>query len=263
MKKRIWTVILTLIFAIGLIVSIYQIAGQLREYKEGDDSYTDLESYVDIPENHADPTAPEDIPTESGENAPEESQVQWPTVDFVALSEINPDIVGWIYIEDTEISYPVVQGSDNQYYLKHLFSGEYNSSGCIFLDSRVSADFSDRHSILYGHHMKNGTMFSGLDKYKVQEYYDAHSLALLMTPGGNYEVEFFAGYVASVEDVAWDVGFGSDAEFEAWLESARERSWFESDVSVAVTDRILTLSTCSYEFDNARFVLLGVLQKAE
>lgn len=263
MKKKFWTVILTSIFAIGLAVSIYQIADQLREYREGDDSYTDLESYIGIPENHADPTVSEDIPTESGETVPEESQAQWPAVDFAALAEINPDIVGWLYIEDTEISYPVVQGSDNQYYLKHLFSGEYNSSGCIFLDSRVSADFSDRHSILYGHHMKNGTMFSGLDKYKTQEYYDAHPMGLLMTPGGNYEVEFFAGYVASVEDAAWDVGFGSDAEFEAWLESARERSWFESDVSVAVTDRILTLSTCSYEFDNARFVLLGVLQKAE
>ena len=84
-----------------------------------------------------------------------------------------------------------------------------------------------------------------------------------MTPGGNYEVKFFAGYVASVDNMAWDVVFGSDAEFEAWLESSRERSCFESDVPVAVTDRILTLSTCSYEFDNARFVLLGVLQKEE
>ena len=263
MKKRFWTVILTLFFMAGLAGSIYQIAGQLREFRESGDSYTDLEAYIELPEDHADPTAPEAIPTGSGETVPGEPQVLWPTVDFAALSEINPDVVGWIYIEDTEINYPVVQGSDNQYYLKHLFSGEYNSSGCIFLDSRVAADFSDWHSILYGHHMKNGTMFSGLDKYKTQEYYDAHSLALLMTPGGNYEVEFFAGYVASVEDEAWDVGFGSDAEFEAWLELARERSWFESDVSVAVTDRILTLSTCSYEFDNARFVLLGVLQKAE
>ena len=110
MKKKFWIAILTLIFVIGLAISIYQIAGQLREYRDGDDSYTDLESYIDIPEDHADPTVPEDIPTESGENAPEESQVQWPTVDFIALSEINPDIVGWLYIEDTEISYPVVQG---------------------------------------------------------------------------------------------------------------------------------------------------------
>lgn len=263
MRKKIMTVILTLIFMGGIAFSIYQIVGQLREYREGDDSYTDLEIYIDIPEEYTDPTAPEDVPTESGETDLADSPIQWPTVDFAALSEINPDIVGWIYIEDTEISYPVVQGSDNQYYLKHLFSGEYNSSGCIFLDSRVAADFSDRHSILYGHHMKNGTMFSGLDKYKSQEYYDTHPMGLLMTPGGNYEVEFFAGYVASVADAAWDVGFGSDEEFEAWLDMARERSCFESDIPVAVTDRILTLSTCSYEFNNARFVLLGVLQKEE
>ena len=263
MRKKILTVILTLIFMSGVAFSIFQIACQLREYREGDDSYTDLEIYIDIPEEYTDPTAPEEISTESGETDLADSLTQWTTVDFAALSEINPDIVGWIYIEDTEINYPVVQGSDNQYYLKHLFSGEYNSSGCIFLDSRVAEDFSDRHSILYGHHMKNGTMFSGLDQYKVQEHYDSHPTALLMTPTGNYEVTFFAGYVASVADTAWNVGFGSDAEFEAWLESARERSCFESDIPVAVTDGILTLSTCSYEFDNARFVLLGVLQKVE
>ena len=263
MKKKILTVILSLIFVIGLAVSIYQIAGQLREYREGEDAYTDLESYIDIPEGHEDPNAPEDILTESGETAPEESRIQWPTVDFIALAEINPDIVGWITIEGTEVNYPVVQGNDNQYYLKHLFSGEYNSSGCIFLDSRVADDFSDRHNILYGHHMKNGTMFSGLDQYKKQEFYDEHPYALLMTPDGNYRVDFFAGYVASVEDNAWNMGFGSDAEFEAWLEEARDRSLIESDVSVAATDRILTLSTCSYEFSNARFVLLGVLSQAE
>lgn len=263
MKKKILVVILSLIFAAGLAVSIYQIASQLQEYGKGEDAYTDLEAYLELPSESEDSPKPKISPSEPGETVLEELQSQWPTVDFEALAEINPDIVGWITIEDTEINYPIVQGGDNQYYLKHLFSGEYNSSGCIFLDSRVSADFADRHSLLYGHHMKNGTMFSGLDKYKKQEYYDAHSIGLLMTPGGNYEVKFFAGYVASVDNMAWDVVFGSDAEFEAWLESSRERSCFESDVPVAVTDRILTLSTCSYEFDNARFVLLGVLQKEE
>ncbi len=261
--KKIGIVILTLIFMGGLVVSIYQIASQLKEYSEGKESYTDLDMYIELPDPRENSGAAEEILTESGESASKEDLIPWPAVDFTALSEINPDIVGWIYIEDTDINYPVVQGSDNAYYLKHLFNGEYNNSGCIFLDSRVALDFSDRHNILYGHHMKNGTMFSGLDNFKRQDYYDAHSCALLMTPSGNYRVEFFAGYVASVEEAAWNVGFGSDMEFEAWVEDARERSCFESDISVAVTDRILTLSTCSYEFNNARFVLLGVLHMGE
>jgi len=258
--KKFWIAILTLLFMGVLVVSIYQIASQMKEYSEGEESYTDLDVYVELPDPQENSSAAEETPTESGGSASAEELIQWPAVDFAALSKINSDIVGWFYIEDTDINYPVVQGSDNAYYLKHLFNGEYNSSGCIFLDSRVASNFSDRHSILYGHHMKNGTMFSGLDNFKRQDYYDSHPRALLMTPDGNYQVEFFAGYVASVEDTAWNVGFGSDAEFEAWVEDARKRSCFESDVPVAVTDRILTLSTCSYEFNNARFVLLGVLR---
>ena len=107
--------------------------------------------------------------------------------------------------------------------------------------------------------MKDGTMFSGLTKYKKQDYYEAHPEGLLITLERTYRIEFFAGYVASVEDPAWKVGFESDADFETWINEAKKSSWFTSPLSPAVTDRILTLSTCSYEFDNARFVLHAVL----
>ena len=105
--------------------------------------------------------------------------------------------------------------------------------------------------------MKNGTMFSGLTEYKKQEFYDAHPTVLLLTPEKNIRIEIFAGYVAGVSDKAWEIALGSDKEFRDWLEAAEERSCFESEVPFAVTDRIVTLSTCSYEFDNARFVLVG------
>lgn len=255
-KKTLYT-ILILVFAGIFILGAVQVYLQLREYGEGESSYTEMEQYVWVDES------PEDIGDErqegnqSGEGEPD---VNWPAVDFEALSEINPDIVAWIYIEDTKINYPVVQGRDNRYYLKCLFDGKWNSAGCIFLDSRNEPDFSDRHSIIYGHHMKNGTMFSGLTEYKKQEFYEGHPTVLLMTPEQNIRVEIFAGYVASVEDNAWEIAMGSDGEFENWLEEAKERSCFKSEVAPAVTDRIVTLSTCSYEFDNARFVLLGVIR---
>ena len=121
-------------------------------------------------------------------------------------------------------------------------------------------DLSDRNSILYGHHMKNGSMFHGLMEYKSQKYYDEHPTALFLTPEANYEVKIFAGYVAIVDADAWTVGFSSDLEFEEWLRRAKERSCFTSEITPAVTDLILTLSTCSYEFNNARFVLIGVLE---
>ena len=254
--KRIICTILILIFASGIVIGAIQLYKQHREYSEGEDSYTDLDHYVKLPEEPKEPSPSPTDETESGGR-------EWPVVDFASLQEINPDIVGWIYIEGTGINYPVVQGRDNQYYLKHLFSGEWNGSGCIFLDSRNRLDFSDRHSIIYGHHMKNGAMFSGLTEYKKQEYYNEHPIALLLTPDKNYEIEIFGGYVSSVQDKAWEVAFPSDSDFTEWLDKARERSCFTSEITQAVTDQILTFSTCSYEFNNARFVLLGVLRPEE
>lgn len=255
MKKKKAVCITLFILCAALIgVSVWQIYRQLHEYSEGADSYEELSEFIDLPEV---PELPPDIISEESQYEETADPIQWPEVDFASLREINPDIVGWLYIEGTQINYPVVQGEDNQYYLKHLFSGEWNNSGCIFLDCRNAADFSDSHSIIYGHHMKNGAMFCDLDHYKQQEFYDAHPYALLVTPEVNYQIEFFAGYVASVADSAWELGFSTDAEFEDWLDLARERSCFTSDIVPAATDRILTLSTCSYEFENARFVLLG------
>ncbi len=104
-------------------------------------------------------------------------------------------------------------------------------------------------------------MFHSLMEYKSQEYYDEHPTVLFLTPEANYEVKIFAGYVASVDADAWAVGFSSDSEFEEWIQRAKECSCFTSEIVPAATDRILTLSTCSYEFNNARFVLLGVIHQ--
>ena len=154
-----------------------------------------------------------------------------------------------------------MQGEDNSYYLKHLFDKNYSSSGCIFLDCNNSLDFSDCNNVIYGHHMKNGTMFSSLTEYKNQEYYDAHSQAMLVTPTRNYIINIFAGYVASANDNAWQNSFGSDEEFIEWIADIQEHSCFASDVKPASADKIITFSTCSYEFDNARFVLYGVMNE--
>lgn len=257
MRKKIVLTILILIFLFTAAFAGIQVIREYRESKESADVYTDLEKFVDIPEVPVETEINQTDPSESGETQTPNND---PTIDFDALLSINPDCVGWIHIPDTGISYPVVQGSDNSHYLKHLFNGEWNISGSIFLDCRVDASLSDRHSIIYGHHMKNGTMFSGLTKYKKQQYYEEHPIGLFITPECTYKIEFFAGYVAGVDEDAWKVGFQSDEDFEAWIEETKRKSWIESPLSPAVTDRVLTLSTCSYEFDNARFVLLGILK---
>jgi len=256
--RKVISVILALSFFFIAVFAGYQLIREHRERQESADSYFDLEELISFPEVPPSEDTDETDSTESGETEPVPAG---PEVDFTELTSINGDCVAWIYIEGTAVNYPVVQGSDNSYYLKHLFNGKWNSAGCIFLDSRVSKDISDRHSIIYGHHMKDGTMFSGLTKYKNQSYYEEHPEGLLITPDCTYQIDFFAGYVASVEDPSWQIGFESDADFESWIKAARKRSWFTSPLSPAVTEKIITLSTCSYEFENARYVLHGIVRE--
>lgn len=261
MKRKIFFGLLVLALTVVASISAWQIYLPLQEDAESVRAYKDLTAYVHLPET----SLPSELPMESQiesitqEEPVEQPESTLPQVDFDALRAINPNVVGWLVIDGTNINYPLVQGTDNQYYLHHLFTGEYNASGCIFLDSRNAGNFTDRHSILYGHHMGNGTMFNGLMDYKEQGFYDAHPTALLLTPAGDYKIEFFSGYVANVRADAWQVEFGSDEEFAQWLQAVKAESLFQSEVVPSSADKVLTLSTCSYEFENARFVLHGVL----
>lgn len=253
--KKILLVLASCCFLILFGVGGWQLYQYWNESWQGNEVYTSLEDYIVLPEE-----IPERVPNESGPPNTQEPSPDWPEVDFAALRQVNPDIVGWLYCEDTPINYPVVQGEDNSYYLKHLFDGTYNANGCLFLDCRVASNFSDTHSIIYGHHMQNGSMLSSIDGYKDQAYYEAHPSLMLMTPDKNYLVELFAGYVTDVEADAWEVGFRDELTWETWVAAAIDRSTFRSDIRPAVGEKILTLSTCSYEFSNARYVLLGVLK---
>lgn len=258
-KSSILPGVLFVIFLVIGVVSAFKVYEILAEYKEGKDTYASLESFVQ-------PAAPVEVQTQLEETVTEDESslstepVQtWPAVDFEALKEMNDDCVGWILIEDTRVNYPIVQAADNDYYLYRMFDRTWNGAGCIFMDSRVPADFSGRNHPVYGHQMKNGTMFSAISGYKNQEYYDTHQTGYLMTPDGAYQIEFFAGFVSATSGNAWDLEFDSDEDFSAWLESLQRRSCFASEVQPGAEDTIITLSTCSYEFDDARFVLFGRL----
>ncbi len=109
--------------------------------------------------------------------------------------------------------------------------------------------------------MRSGAMFAALDGYKRQSFYDAHPTMLLITPDATYEIQLFAAYVADPSEDAWEVSFTNEEEFQAWIDAAIARSTITSDVQPAPGDRLLTLSTCSYEFGDARFVVVGILIK--
>lgn len=250
------------------VFSAWQFWGIIDGYQKGNDSYSSLEQYVTYIENTGMPTTHATVPgidpSQDGNTVLGMPDINiWPKVDFAKLSEINPDVVGWIYIEGTNINYPIVQGVDNHYYLKRLFDGTDNSAGCIFLDYRCSPDFSDQHSIIYGHHMKNKSMFSGLMDYKDQSFYEEHSIALLVTPKAYYKIQFFSGYISDNQGNGWELGLRG-ADYTTWLRELQEKSCFESDSAPTPESRIITLSTCTYEFTSAKFLLHGyVLEMIE
>ena len=124
------------------------------------------------------------------EAGPEDRQV-----DFAALAQKNSEIVGWIYIPDSKVDYPMVKGTDNSYYVSHTFEKKANGAGAIFLDWKNKGDFSDRNTVIYGHHMKNGSMFAALVEYKDPDYFNAHRTIYLYTPQGVYTATVFSAYV--------------------------------------------------------------------
>lgn len=181
------------------------------------------------------------------------------SVDFSALKENIPDLVGWIYGEGTAISYPVVQGEDNAYYLRHMADGRSNASGAIFMDVRNQEHTPLSNEILYGHHMKNGSMFAGLMAYKSQTYYEAHPCFYYLTEEKRYRLEILrAGVTTGTSDVF-------QSAFRTKLDrAAYEKEWTHINVLTPVFDDapdapLMTLSTCSYEMADARFVVQGQL----
>lgn len=265
MKNKLLSFLLVF-FACTFFFSLWKIIQLIHEYDSGSDAYASLDAYVSIPVETLPPRTepPETEPPAPGETLPPQTEppapprISWPAIDFDALAQINSDIVAWIYIPGTNINYPVVQGRDNDHYLYYMFDGGYNRAGCIFLDVNVSADFSAPNSVLHGHNLMNGTMFASLVEYQKQAFFDEHPTALLMTPEGNYEIRFFSGYITDVQSSAWDSVF-TEEDYILWQMEVAQKSCFKTDVVPMSDDRVVTLSTCSYEFSNARFVIHGIL----
>ena len=178
-------------------------------------------------------------------------------VDFEALKEINPEIIGWIYCEDTVINYPIAQASNNDFYIDHGFDRKSNACGCAFADAFNRRDFVDSNTIVYGHHLYDGSMFATLEEWQKQEYYDEHPIMWLLTPERDYRVELFSAYYVSVYDEAYTIFQGPSPELDEYLRYITGLSVIESDVEIGGEDKYVMLSTCAYVFSNARAIVHG------
>lgn len=193
----------------------------------------------------------------------EVGQGEGQTPDLDALSLLNPEGVAWLVSPGTSIDYPVVQGTDNDYYLHHRSDGTPDEIGAIFLDYLNRADFSDEVSVLYGHHITLGRMFSPLSNYKEQDYYDQHPKMILHTPERTYDIELFAGNVIDGSGEEFPRGFKNKKEKRNWIRERIEQSTFHSAVRPDADDKMIILCTCSYEFYNARYAVFGRLAESK
>ena len=273
MKKRLGTVLIASIVLILLAVfgfSLYKILSSNKEYADSRALYDDAAARFTTVSDAAPSSESEKgaLPPESGneeETSPaseEEEGASAPIkVDFDALKEINPDVVGWIYCEDTVINYPVVKGKSNETYLKTGYDRKYSFTGSIFMDYRSSSDFSDANTVIYGHNMLDKSMFAGLQAWKDQSYFEAHPVMWLLTPSGDYRVRLFSGYTTDARSEAYTLIPANGDFLSQYLEKAARKSDFQAGFTADENGRFVMLSTCAYDYDHARYVLHGELER--
>lgn len=262
---------LLLIAALVLVlaVSVGMLVRQNIQYREGEEAYAEAEALVELPDLSRLPQpepVPEEAPSEE-EIAPEEQPVYVDpyadalrNMDFSALREVNSDVLGWILIPGTAVSYPVVQGTDNDYYLNHTWKKWTSVVGSIFLECRNSRDLSDFNTIIYGHRMNNGSMFASLKNYKKQSWRSDHPCVYITDDSGSHKYEIFAAYEVSTEGETYRLGFGSDREKQAFIDYCLAQSVIDTGVVPRTYDRILTLSTCTGQGHATRWVVQAVLR---
>ena len=186
-------------------------------------------------------------------------------VDFDGLLAVNPDVVGWIYIPDTEINHVIVQGADNEYYLHHGPDKSDNRSGSIFMDASNNGTFDGMNTVLFGHRMNNGSMFAGLHAFEDKEFLQSHPYVYIYTPDGGmntYRIYEVAEGGNLVSDPAYVKSFDEEA-FAAWgSQPVGKYYWFE-DPQLTAEDKVLTLSTCVRDNGAKRFIVRAKLESRE
>lgn len=177
-------------------------------------------------------------------------------MDFNYLLGLNSEVVGWIRVENTNIDYPMVQAADNEKYLRLTISGEWNNAGSIFVDYRVAQPFASQNTIIHGHNQRNNMMFHELVNYADEGYFNSHQRVLIYTPDGTCSTyQVFAFYKSPKRSVTYDCSYASTGEYQAYLDYIADTSWYHNGTVVTTDDRIITLSTCSNEWDDTRYVV--------
>jgi sortase B len=249
MKRNVMLTILMFFFVAVAAYSGYKIITIEQEYRKSEQEYSDLADDAIKGVTVLVKTETEADPVES----------PYLDIDHDAMYAINSDYIGWINIPDTNISYPVAESSNNQYYVQVAFSGGWSGGGAIFADYHNSRDWSDFHTILYGHLLKNKTMFWWISQYQNYDYYAARPTVEIYVKGKVYIYTVFSFFKTTATSDVYRTSFSDSADRQAYIDMLRSSAWFDSSQTVTPDDRILTLSTCTDATSDNRWVLNCVL----
>jgi len=250
---------LVCLFLLLAIISTVMIVGHYKEANEQENMYKELAQIVVKNETS------ESNETEATEPSPtpESEAVMLP--EYAELYEQNNDMVGWISIPDTKINYPVMQSVDEpNFYLKHGFDKGYTDYGCPYVGESCDVNKPSDNLIIYGHHMKNGSMFSDLEKFKSKDFWETHKTFSFDTlyQKQTYEVvAIFKTVVYTDSANEFKYFLFSDAEtpeqFNEYIQKVKEKALYDTGVSAEYGDKLITLSTCEYSNKNGRLVLVA------
>lgn len=251
------------VLIIVLVFSAIKLVSMFNEYNNARERYDKLTvDYVEENESNVSSAVEEynqNNSSESEESAEpiEKSPIE---VDFAAISGISDDVEAWLYCPDSVINYPVVHGDNNEKYLYGYINGDYSISGSLFIDFRCADNFNGPLTVIYGHNMKDGSMLASICRFKKQDYYDAHPFMYINTADGNYRVRLFSAFTANADSDIYTFSFQNDDDFTSYLLNVKSKSDFICDSVPDSSDRIVMFSTCTYDYDSARYVLFGILE---
>ena len=182
-------------------------------------------------------------------------------IDFDKLHKINKDIIAWIYYESTNINYPIVQGKDNDYYLHITVEGTWAVGGTLFVDVVTKQPFEQFNTIVYGHHMQDGSMFGDIKKLKDPDYARKHPQFELITPKDKYHLVICAFLNQPSDSDVYNTNFDEeDTEGkQKYIDTIKASANYLTDAKMTVDDKLVVLSTCAYEYNNARYMVIGKL----
>lgn len=259
--RKIFDRVLLAALVLALIAALVPMIAKWMDYRRGEQDYVQAEEIAGVPDLPAIPAReiPATSEPEKAEDRSDEVLAALVEVDLKALQEINSDVVGWICIPGTDLSYPLLQGSENTYYLSHTWQKRESSAGSVFLDYRSS--LADPYSLIYAHRMSNTTMFGTLKFYDDEAFWAEHPSVYLVTETAVKRYDIFAAFEASVYSDVFNLTLPEE-EREGFLAWCLEQSVIDTELIPDATEKVICLSTCISSFGEAdtRWVVHAVLR---